>query len=167
MNTEKLLQKIKTVAPDSNYTAQSRMLIVGETPRALPAFGVKEIFFNILNSGSAIALAAVLLLLAAGSFSLIKFFAPATTALLDPAGLRAGAQAIDIQIELANIAYQEPTLISETSSAPFAAKAKAVAPKRNNIGKELGSEAEKLGLLSPASSTSRISIDDALDALSR
>lgn len=174
MDTEKLLQKIKMIAPDQDYTARSRMCILAE-PRVeqeAPAgrvFGVRQVIFGIFNSGSAIVLTAALLLLVAGGFSFLKFFAPATTAFLDPAGLRAEAQAIDIQVQLADIVYREPivnpaNLANQTTTPAMPPKPSAKAP---GVIQQARNEAEQLGLVPPATSTPKISIDEALDKLSQ
>lgn len=156
-----IFKKLKKITPDPEYARRSRLLIVGrETERAV--HDLKSFVFSLVKSGSALAMTAALLFLLLGSFSIWKIFSPASTALLDPTSLKAEAQAIDIQIQLTNIAYQEPNLSNETSGPALAPSVKSV-----QVSKEAKKEAENLGLSAATSSQNRISIDQALDSLSQ
>jgi len=149
----------------------SRRLIIGEEApyrASFPVFTMRGFLANLAKSGSAIALSAALLFLLVGSFSLWRIFVPQGTALIDPAGLRAEAQAIDIQIELSNLAYHEPAAaLSNETSSPFMAMTAPRAAVSPDVSKEAQTEAENLGIVPPSSSTATTSINDALDELSR
>jgi hypothetical protein len=106
--------------------------------------------------------AGVFVILLVGGFSTWKFLSPLHVESLDPAGLRAEAHAIDIQIQLADIAYPEPQ--AETTAAIAPAKARAAAVKK--LAVELG--VEPAATLSATSSEPEpATLDEALDALVR
>lgn len=171
MNLHKLLKQLKKIEPHPHYVQKSRRMIIGERKKLLPVFSLKNIIFQTLQSGSVIALAGILIFLIATGFA-SKFFSPFQLAGLDPATLQAEAEAIDIQIQLAKIAYREnaeaelnlenaTTTISSFSS-------KIITPsKYSEIKKQVEKFAEDLGLDINDASTSSVNIEAALDELSR
>jgi len=134
METTELLKKLKTIKPDSDYSRKSRMVVLshGSTrstgsgraeltinaENRLPvfSFSFRQIATGVLHSGWSIAMTAIFLLLAIGSFSVLKILSPATTAVVDLTGLKAEAQAIDAQIELTNIEYATAVIENKTST---------------------------------------------------
>ncbi len=115
MELNEILKKLKNVAPDSDYSRKSKAIILSQRQRQSFSFSIKDIAAGVFRSGWSMALAAVLLLLAIGSFSALKtIISPATTAVVDVAGLRAEAEVIDAQIQLTNINYS--SLENKTST---------------------------------------------------
>ena len=174
MELIELLKKLKNLKAHPDYTRKSRQLIMSQEKNAWPApynlsearqrrpgFSLKHFAANLFQSGSAIAMTAMLLFLVFGSFSLWKIFSPANPIAIELTGLQAEAQAIDIQIQLTNIAYQEPiALENKTSTVPFAHPK----PVSVVLDPKVEQEAKNLGLTPTGSSTS-VLINEALDNL--
>lgn len=163
METTDLLKKLKSIQPDKDYSRKSRMVVLSHKEKTLPILYLspKEITMSVLRSGWAIALTAALMLLALGSFSVLKMFSPATTAVVDLTGLRAEAQAIDTQIELTNIVYVSPGNENKTSTA-------AAAPNAEPIKQIRRAEIEsKTGVSASAKVPTEPTIDSVLETLSQ
>ena len=167
MELIEVLKKLKRIEANADYTRKSRRLIISREKNAWPVFSLKHFAASIFQSGSAIAMTAILLFLVFGSFSLWKIFSPTNRIAIELTGLQAEAQAIDIQIQLTNVAYHEPTLLeNKTSTAPFA---RPVVPAKNISGaldQIVEQEAKNLGL-TPTGSSTGILINEALDKLSQ
>lgn len=169
----KLLRELKNIKADPDYTARSRVYFVAGT--AEPAFAratadkparqlsVWQILSRSFQTSSAIVLTGILMLMALGGFSAWQFFSPVKLASLDPAGIRAEAQAIDIQIKLTDLNYAEslnPTLTQETSTV-FTATGNpkpSFQPTTHPASPQTSA---------PVSSTEPLSIDQTLDRLSQ
>ncbi|KKW45316.1 MAG: hypothetical protein A3A43_03150 [Candidatus Liptonbacteria bacterium RIFCSPLOWO2_01_FULL_56_20] len=161
MKLESVLKNLQHIEADRGYTKRSRNLILSS---GLPTFSFQnswQVALRALQSGSAIALAGLLLVLTLGGFSAWQFLSPFQISSLDPASLKAEAQAIDIQVQLTQVSYYEP-LPSEgvTSSIPVALRLEASAIKR-----EAEAQAQNLGLKTATSSPSEPSIDETLERL--
>ena len=125
------LQKLKKIEPRAHYVHASKSRVLSHTP--LMQRGVREwlsYFTHHVQFGSALAFAALLIAIAWGGFSNIQTLSPFALSSLNPAGLHAEADAIDIQIKLADIAYEAPanetttlTLANDTSSRPISLQA--------------------------------------------
>lgn len=125
------------------------------------------VFLRMLETGVALVLAGFFLLLATGSFSGNKYLAPVRYSVIDPSGLQAEAQAIDIQIRLANLDYSEVTSTAPQSTTP---EAGVVAHLLSLPVKDASSTASSTASGSVASSTASstsLSVNDALQALSQ
>lgn len=147
MNIEHLVGKLNTIVPRAEYTKRSRGLLVGSSFRIeKDAFRPWHLFLHGIQFGSALALVGLLFLLISGSFSAWQSASPFRLSSLDPAGLRAEAEAVDIQLQLTGIAYREP---ARQTTAPMA-------------NAEAQKQAEGLGI---HDATSSISLDEALDEL--
>ena len=120
-----------------------------------------------IESGASLATAGLCLFLIFAGFSLWKSFSPLGISRLDLAALRAEAQAIDIQIQLAGLEYQGSTLPVVIPSAP-----KPVAEIKDNKTKSIGAPAiftENKDIAPPEeenASTTPFSLDEALLELS-
>lgn len=167
MELTELLKKLKKIEPNADYARKSRHIIMSREKNERVVFSFKHFAANLFQSGSAIVMTAMVLFLVFGSFSLWKLFAPASPVAIDLSGLQAEAQAIDIQIQLANVAYREPELLqNKTSTVPFAHPS---APEKNTppvLDPKVEQEAKNLGLTPTGSSTGAL-INEALDALSK
>lgn len=118
MNLKTLFKQLKTIEPDAAYTARSRRTVLGLRdghPVTAPTFW--DIIVRGLTSGSSIALGGILLLIIAGAFSFSAFLSPFELSGLDPTGLRAEAQAVDIQIQLTDIPSIEFPAVQSTTAA--------------------------------------------------
>src|SRR3990167_4340914 len=91
METTELLKKLKNIKPDTDYSRKSRMVILSndlkESRLPVLSFSFRQIATGVLRSGWSMALTAVFLLLAIGSFSILKILTPATTAVVDLTGV--------------------------------------------------------------------------------
>jgi len=158
-----IFKQLKRIEPDIDYTGRSRATILG-SPRGGVA-GAWHIVLHSLQFGSAVALVAVLFLLVIGGFSAWKFFSPLKLSSLDPASLRAEAQAVDIQIQLTDVAYREPFPTSTTSTVestvPTARQTKS-APKKAPVN-DLGGALKNT--VTPGTTAPAAGIDEALDRL--
>lgn len=169
MELVEVLKKLKKIEANADYTRKSRQLIMGNEKNAWPVFSLKHFAANIFQSGSAIAMTAMILLLVFGSFSLWKIFSRGNPIAIELAGLQAEARAIDIQIQLTGIAYREPApLENKTSTAPFARKTAPVPAKDVSgvLDPKAEQEIKNLGL-TPAGSSTSVLINEVLDILSQ
>jgi hypothetical protein len=145
-NIEQKLKELKSISPDAGYTRRSRSLLV-EAPITQKPLSPWRVLVTSFQFGSAIALTAVLLLVIIGGFSAWKMISPFRLGSLDPASLQAEAEAIDIQIELTNLAYPEVNRGASAETTPRTTQA-APAPTTE-----------------AASSEATVGVDEALDIL--
>jgi hypothetical protein len=116
MEFEKILQQFKKIQPDKDYSASSRRIILATASPVKRSFGVVRFIFSNIQSASAIALTSFLLVLIFGGFSIFKFLNPLRLSSLDPAGLHAEADAIDMQLQVAGVTYDATRI--QRSNAP-------------------------------------------------
>lgn len=148
-NIVQKLKRLQNIAPDAGYTRRSRSLIVEAPITRKPIMSPWQVLVRGLEFGSAIALTAALLLVILGGFSAWKAVSPFQLGSLDPASLRAEAEAVDIQIELTNLAYPE--------AAPSAASPESTVMTTRTPEAPAAVEA--------TSSPEKVSVDEALDIL--
>lgn len=144
-----ILKQFKNIEPDRGFTKRSRNLILREHG-ALPNF--LSIFKSTLEVGASLALAGLMIFVILGGLASVRFFAPLEITALDPASIRAEAEAIDIQIKLAGLDYTE-------SAAP--------SPERESTISsviDISSEEQKA---ETSSEESGLSIEEALELLSQ
>jgi hypothetical protein len=167
------LQQFKNIEPDSGFVEKSKRMILASPQKAEQSIGMRGvlIFLHTIETGAALALAGFFILLVTGSFSGTKYLAPVQYSVIDPGGLHAEADAIDMQIQLANISYAEVSSTAESTVAmlgaagvvahPLGAKGKTPAGAGVAAGMGIGSDT--------ASSTgsSTLSVDQALEQLSQ
>lgn len=158
MELHDLLKNLKEILPDADYARRSRHLVLSSKGEVFRPISVRQFFLQIAQTGPALALAVVLLLLIAGGVSTSNYFSPITLSSLDPVSLRAEADAIDIQIQLMNIGYAEPQNAETTSTVAESAKI--------NIKNQITGIVETLGIASLAP-TSSLTIDEALSKLAQ
>ena len=171
MGLQDLLRQLRKIEPNRDYTAYSRQHIVG-TPFVIPQITHPRAFHflsELLQSGAALALTGVAMLLLIGTFTMSNIFSSSVVANLDPVGLKAEAQAVDIQLQLTDISYIEPMhqALAETTTSLAHTK----------VNHEAIQKAQDLGLpvsagVSSSSPTSSnedqpLTIDQILDALSQ
>ena len=168
MNLFEILKQFKTIEPDGSYAEKSKRAILA-MPQKVTA-GVRLGVLRFIETGVAVVLAGFFILLITGGLTGNQPFAPVQYSVVDPQGLKAEAQAVDMQIELANVTYTEstsslavgngaastPAGVSSTKGlAPAFVKATSSAPS-----------ASSSTATSTASSTT-LSVDQALQKLSQ
>lgn len=155
MNLFELLKQFKRIEPDPAFTETSKRAILAFDPARRPEWNVRQVFIRIVETGAAVALTGFFVLLITSALSGSRL-TPQYSA-IDTQSLRAEAQAIDIQIQLANLNYNPP---SAESTAPTA------------LGKPSGaantvSPASTTAPTATSSETSTVSIDEALRSLTK
>lgn len=115
MDVLKTLKEFKKIEPGKDYTRKSRLLILGEEKRGPQAWS--SLFWSSLRFSAGAALTGVVIVLVIAGFSIIRFSSQDSLKSLDPITLTAEAEAIDIQIKLTQLAYDNPVqLIIKTST---------------------------------------------------
>ena len=156
MDLFETLKQFKIIKPDEAFAEKSKRAILASEP--LRGLGVVEGFkaqrfvFRIVETGAALALAGLSIFLITGGFSGLML-SPVRFSAIDPQTLRAEAQVIDAQINLASLNYSEPASVVESTQKLASA-----------IGKKSG-----VGTASSTAnaSSSIVSIDQALETLSK
>jgi hypothetical protein len=163
MNLFETLKQFKNITPDSNFSATSKRAILATQP-ATPLWTARRTILRLLETGVAVALTGFFVLLVTGAFSGSKL-EPVQYSAIDPQSLHAEADAIDMQIQLANLNYSEASAES-TVSAPGNTKNPAkIAPliTVSPLSTSTGSTAPSVGT---STATTTLSIDQALQGLS-
>lgn len=161
-----ILKQFKNIEPEAHFTAHSKaeILITPRTERR--TIGIFT-FLHVLETSAAVVLAGFFILVLTGSFSGAHSIAPIQYAVIDPAGLHAEAQAIDMQIQLANVDYPQATSTAESTVATGTLIREAFAkPAVVNIDQVSSTPIEAAAVTSTSSSSS-LSIDQALQKLSQ
>jgi hypothetical protein len=152
------IKKLKNIEADKEFTRTSRSLILN-TRREIK-LNFWGLLLRSIELGVSLALAGLLIFMTLGGFSAWRFLSPLQiTVNLDPVSLRAEAQAIDIQIQLANLNYNEGALgLKSGESTPA------------SIGQSKQGEEAAAANTSPktenSSTTNALSVDEALQKLS-
>lgn len=172
MKITELFSQFRRIDPDPHYSEKSKRVVLASPRETVP---VRErgvmVFLRALETGVALVLAGFFILLATGSFSGNKYLAPVQYAVIDPSGLQAEAQAIDIQIQLANLDYSEVTSTASQSTTPTASAAmhplmaSGIGTASSTSGAAASSTAS--GTASSTASSTSLSVDQALQALSQ
>jgi hypothetical protein len=110
-----ILKQLKKIEPDPAFKETSKRAIFALAPAATrtPGVRVRHTVWKILETGAAVALTGFFVLLITGAFS--GSVTPRYSA-VNPDALRAEAQAIDIQIQLAHLNYAAPAAQSTFST---------------------------------------------------
>lgn len=159
MDLIKNLKQLKNIEADRAFTERSRNLILG--PERGAAVGFWNIVLKNVEVGASLALAGLLIFMILGGFSALKFLSPLRQlTAIDPISLRAEADAINIQIQLTGLDYEEggPETKLNKSTPAFA-------PDSDTETKT--SEEQEVVSEEPADdSPLKLSIDEALQILS-
>jgi hypothetical protein len=169
MKISDILKQFKNIQPDAEYAEKSkRAVLAAPQTMAVRDRGIM-IFLHSLETGAALVLAGFFILLATGSFSGNKYLAPVQYSVIDPNGLHAEAQAIDIQIQLANLDYSAVASTSESTTATAAGTARAMMSALAIKGTGSASNPSSTIAAGDASTTAPtpLSVDQALQALSQ
>lgn len=168
MNLLDTLKQFKNIESDPAYAEKSKRMILATDPREPWSFG--RGLAHIFETGIALTLAAFLIMVIAGQFSNVPYVSPAPFSVINPATLHAEAQAVDIQIQLANVAYRATAktaiAMNETTAQSAAASGTVLAPSAGFAAAAL----EASGTASssaPVATSSAVSVDQALQELSK
>lgn len=173
MKLNDILKQFKNIEPDAQFSEHSkRQILLSPQTQARTLRGVFA-FLHVLETGAAVALAGFFILILTGSFSPTASIEPIQYSVIDPQGLHAEAQAIDMQIALADIQYPQTTSTASAESTP-ASQATITKVFAAALGAEASSSASSSAsaagavsstALSTASTT--LSVDQALQQLSQ
>jgi hypothetical protein len=164
MKLSDLLKQFKNIEPDAQFSERSkREILLSPQAERRTIRGVFA-FLHVLETGAAVALAGFFILILTGSFSPVSI-APIQYSVIDPRGLQAEAQAIDMQIQLADIQYSQVTSTAGAAAVSPAALTKVFAAA---LGTQSTSSLSAPAASTTASSTpsSSLSVDEALQQLS-
>lgn len=167
MKLSEIFSQFKRIEPDPQYSEKSKRAILAY-PQPAAAVGERGmmVFFRALETGVALVLAGFFIVLATGGLSGTKL-EPVQYAVIDPNGLQAEAQAIDIHIQLANLEYSEVTSTATGSTTPgMRAAARAFTAAGTGTASTSTASSSASGNASSTASTT-LSVDEALQALSQ
>lgn len=161
MDLFKELKKLKGINPNQQYTSKSKLVVLASeqfepTPSLLKLFALSSARF-----GTALAITAVFLILVIGGFS-VKKTGDDLIGGLDLRGLKAEAQAIDIQIELTRIAYEEGAKTDKTIKI-----ARKIAPSTKSEEGVVLEATKILEEINKPTSTEEVTIDGILEKLTQ
>jgi len=156
---EHILNQLKNIQPDRTYADRSLNTIVN-SPRSSRVSWFSFTFFRVAEYGAAVALVGLLFFVMMGNSSLVELFSPIRSNSLNTGGLRAEAEAIDIQIKLLGIDYEESSSTASltTVAAPSFARKKTIRP--------IAASVETSTPMTVNTTTPNPDIDDVLDLLS-
>lgn len=165
MNLFETLKQFKNITPDPANKEKSKRAILATMPRE--SLGAWRIIAGIFETGIAAALAVFFILVITGQFSNNPYVSPVKFSVINPETLHAEAQAVDIQIQLANVVYQEstttPALVNVTT--PQTAHV-GVAPVILQV-QPLGVASSTPVTPTSTSASTTVSVDQALQELSK
>jgi hypothetical protein len=165
------LRQFKKITPDEAYREKSKRMILAHTPtEPLALWGFRRTVAAIFETGFAVALTVFFILIIVGKFPGQSSVGPVQLSVINPDTLKAEAQAVDIQIQLAQIAYTETTSTAESTPATTAAiaakqPALATAAATAASSSDASGESSTSSTESPTSTT--VSIDQALQELAQ
>ncbi len=157
MNSQEFIQKLKEILPGREYAENSKRVIFAV--EQYPRWSFIGSLTESLGTGVAIVLAGAILIMVMGGFSSLS---PFNLKSLDPAGLKAEAEAIDIQIRLSNLDYNAfARVISEKKEVSTLAISSEDKTVDSNV--KLTAAIEE----TTSSSTENVGVDDILLELSK
>ena len=131
MNLFETLKQFKNITPDPVNKEKSKRGILATMPQE--PLNAWRIIAHIFETGIAVALAVFFILIITGQFSSNPYVSPVQFSVINPETLHAEAQAVDIQIQLAQVAYEEstttPAIVSETTPQTASASGASVADR--------------------------------------
>lgn len=165
MNIEEILGQLKKIEPRAAYTETSRRALLAMEPVARQPWTARRTLLHILESGVAVALAGFFVILLTGGLSGSQL-APQYSA-IDPQSLHAEAEAIDIQIQLANLKYSEVSSAESTVSAAAVAASKPATVKVGMPKVAVTTSPTANGSATTSATSTSVSIDEALQGLTQ
>ena len=169
MKLSDILKQFKNIQPDAEFSRHSRAEILLSPKEERRTLRDVFAFLHVIETGAAVALAGFFILILTGSFSPMRSIAPIQYAVIDPTGLHAEAQAIDMQIQLADIVYPQVTSSIATTPAASATLTKAFAAvlgtSKASSSVAVATSSTAASTSAPAASTTSLSVDQALQQL--
>jgi hypothetical protein len=111
-----LLKQFKNIEPGAEYSQRARTeILLSPQSERRTVRGVFA-FLHVVETGVAVVLAGFFILILTGSFSPTRSISPIQYSVIDPQGLHAEAQAIDMQIQLADVEYPQVTSTAAAGS---------------------------------------------------
>ena len=154
MNLFETLKEVKKIEPRKDFTENSRRVVLAHEP--VNPFSPHRILTRAIAITSSVVLAGALIFIVAGGLSATKL-APRFSS-INPTALHAEAQAIDAQINLLNVNYVENTVSTKSISIKK--------PILSSGAATVASSSMSTTTI-PATSTSTLSVDAALQELSQ
>lgn len=172
MDLFEALKQFRRIAPDPGFSEKSKRMVLASPQHPERSFVLRGalVFLHSVETAAVLALAGFFVLLATGSFSGTKYLAPVQYSVIDPGSLHAEADAIDTQIQLANISYTEVSSTVMGSTAAMAGTGPVVAHMLAAKDRAATGDAAPAGsaTTSADSATSTtLSVDQALQQLSQ
>jgi len=173
MNLFEEIKQLRTIEPDPGFVEKSKRMVLMSPQKEESSLGMRGIFvfLHTMETGAALVLVGFFILLVTGSFSGTKYLAPVQYSVIDPGGLHAEADAIDMQIQLADISYAEVTSTAESTTAMTGVAGVGTRLVALKGTKQAATIASALGSGSAGSAsstgTSTLSVDEALKQLSQ
>lgn len=173
MKISEIFSQFKNIKPDPLYAEKSKRVVLAspQTPANVRERGIM-VFLRALETGVALVLAGFFIMLATGTFNGSPL-APVQYSVIDPNGLHAEAQAIDIQIQLANLDYSEVPPAASGATTTVLPAAAIAAFRAAGVGAATSSPSSSASAAASSSATSTsatstdLSVDQALQALSQ
>jgi hypothetical protein len=163
------LKQFKKITPDATRSTIAKRAILAQTPiEPRTAWGIRRSLAAIFETGFAVALTVFFILIIVGKFPGQSSVAPVQFSVINPSTLKAEAQAVDIQIQLAQIAYTETTSTDESTpqtTAAIAAKQPSLAAAAVSAASSSATAANTSSTAAASSTT--VSVDQALQELSQ
>jgi len=174
MTLLELLKQFKKIEPGADYSAVSRRSILAQAPAGMRVgvdasgaatvvrgWSAQRTFWKIIETGAAVALTGFFVLLVSGA---LNGTGPQYAA-IDTRALHAEAQAVDMQIQLANLNYASPESSAASTMSIAGVKAGAAKP---SSPKAAATMAPATASGSAAGTTTTVvSLDQALQSLSQ
>jgi hypothetical protein len=171
MKLSDILKQFKNIQPDADFSRRSRAEVLFSPQDKRRTIRGVFAFLHVIETGAAVAFVVFFILVLTGSFSPTHSIVPMQYAVIDPTGLHAEAQAIDMQIQLANIEYPQVTSTAAATPAASAALAKAFATVLGAVKATSTAPAATSTIdastSAPAASTTPLSVDQALQQLTQ
>ena len=169
MKLSDILKQFKNIQPDADFSRRSRTEILLSPQNERRTMRGVFAFLHVIETGAAVALVGFFILILTGSFSPTRSIAPIQYAVIDPAGLHAEAQAIDMQIQLADIVYPQVTSTAVATPAVSVALTKAFATVLGTSSSSAVAATSTAAASTSAStaSTTSLSVDQALQQLTQ
>jgi hypothetical protein len=158
-----ILKQFKNIEPDAHFSERSKREILLSPQTAPRTMRGVFAFLHVIETGAAVALAGFFILVLTGSFSPTRSIAPIQYAVIDPQGLQAEAQAVDMQIQLANVAYPQVTSTVVATTTLKSAFNKALQAQQ----KSASPVSTPATTTSTSTASTTLSVDQALQQLSR
>jgi hypothetical protein len=178
MNLFDRLKQLKLIEPDPAFSERSRRDVLATQPIVFPfrRFTPWQVFVRVIETGVAAGLVALFIFIMTGGVATSPL-APVPFAAVNPDALHAEAQAIDIQIKLANMVYNASratgtmaqSTVNESHPATRVVLLSIVATSTDATSTATNSSSStSLASSSPlSSSSSPLSIENVLKALSQ